>query len=196
MTDPTPAPKASAGFPEEAFPCPYCGQMLAASCRVCVACKKPIDPHHIFRPQALPVEPHTLSEPEPAHAPVQPARFSWGIFFAVLGAWFLVALVSQKSLGYEKGQFVLAGIVLLSSLWTFRDAQQKGIPKPFRWGFGCLLLWVIVFPWYLSRRRTPSAPCPFVEAEAGPGVRALLVLFVVLFLLAVVFNVLKGPPLH
>ena len=28
-------------FPTEPFPCPSCGQLLAPSCRVCVACKEP-----------------------------------------------------------------------------------------------------------------------------------------------------------
>jgi hypothetical protein len=196
MTDPTTAPQASPGFPEEAFPCPYCGQMLAPSCRVCVACKKPIDPNHIVRHEAPHAEPQALPGPEPPSASVPRAKFSWGIFFAVLGIWFLIAALSQLTLGYEKGQFVLAGIVLFSSLWVFGDAQKKGIPKPFRWGFGCLLVWVVFFPWYLSRRRTPTAPGPFIEGEAGPTTRILLVILVALFLLGAMLTILKGPHLR
>ena len=41
----------TADFPSEPFPCPACGQMLGPSCRVCVACKQPLNPAEIKRPE-------------------------------------------------------------------------------------------------------------------------------------------------
>ncbi len=170
--------------------------MLASSCRICVVCKKPIDPQHIVRPAPPPVEPVAASAPSEAPAAVEHARFSWSVFFTVLALWFLAAVVSELALGRETGQLPMAGIVLATSLWVFSDAQQKGIPKPFRWGIGCLLLWIVVFPWYLSRRRTPKATCPFIEGDAKPITKALLIILVLLFIAGIIVASLKGPAIH
>jgi hypothetical protein len=196
MTEISPTSQENPAFPDEAFPCPYCGQMLAPSCRVCVACKSPIDPHQIVRPAPPAPERNAAAEPGKTGVPAEHARFSWNIFFTVLVVWVLAAIISQLALGYDKGQLALAGIVLASSLWVFNDAQQKRIPKPFRWGIGCVLLWIVVFPWYLSRRRTPKADCPFIEGEAGPLAKALLILLAILFIAGAIVAFLKGPPVH
>ena len=58
-------------FPAEPFPCPACGQLLAPSCRVCVACKHAIDPAEIRKPRVLPVV------GEPARRQPEPVRFPW-----------------------------------------------------------------------------------------------------------------------
>jgi hypothetical protein len=49
------------------------------------------------------------------------------------------------------------------------------------------LLWPIVFPWYLARRKTPGAPCPFVE---GIGLPIVLIVYIAATALYVA---LKGP---
>lgn len=174
-------------IPEEPIACPACGQMLAPTVRVCVVCKQPIDPAQIKRPalEPSPVEVH--------RSPAAPrARFSWAIFFSVLVLWLLAAAVSLQLLGEVKGQLALGSVVILSSIWVFFDAGRKAVPKPLRWGIGSLLLWILVFPWYLARRREPQAPCPFIEAEVGPITRALFFILVTFFLLGALLITLKS----
>lgn len=182
-------------FPTEPFPCPHCGQMLAPTVRVCVACKQPIEPHQIRRPAPPPPPPIIAVSPEPEaveRIERERARFSWGIFFRVLLIWFAATLLSVQFLKYATAQMFLEGLILLSSIWVFYDAQKKGIPKPFRWAVGSLLLWIVVFPWYLSRRQKPRATCPFIEAEASPAARAFLFILAAVFLIAAVMALLKG----
>ncbi len=183
--------KAAGQAPDEAFPCPACGQMLAPSCRVCVACQTPIDFAQVRK-----VEPEVpiAQEEAPPEPPVEPARFSWGIFFAVFFLWLLGAIVTTQLLGPSGSQVALGSFVLASSLWVFVDAQKQGVPKPLRWGMGALLLWILVFPWYLSRRRTPQASCLFIEAEAGPIARTLLVILMIFFLVGALLLIFNEPP--
>lgn len=180
----------AAVFPEEPFPCHHCGQMLAPGCRVCPSCKQAIDPGKIARPQvAAPVAEQVIP------APVQQyARFSWSIFFATLGIWLFVALTTERLLGPERGQILLGGLVILSSVWVLHDARAKNIPKPLRWSIGSFLLWIFIFPWYLARRKTPQASCPFIEGESGRVVRTLLFILLVFFLISALMMLLKGPP--
>jgi uncharacterized membrane protein len=186
-------PSDASEFPSEPFPCPHCGQLLAPTVRVCVACKQPIEPHQIARPAPPPPPIARPVEPAPvASAPAERARFSWGIFFRVLFIWFAVTLLSVQFLKYATAQMVLEGLILLSSIWVFYDAQKKALPKPFRWAIGSLLLWIVVFPWYLSRRQTPHASCPFIEAEASTAARAFLFILAAAFLVAAVMALLKG----
>jgi hypothetical protein len=56
-----------------------------------------------------------------------------------------------------------------------------------------MLLPVIVFPWYLARRRLPQSPCPFVEADVRPLTRFVLFALIVFFLLSVIFYFVQGP---
>ena len=178
----------AASFPSEPFPCPACGQMLGPSCRVCVVCKRPINPAEIKKPQPLAGETF-----EPRTPAVQPSssRFSWPIFFIVLLFWFLLAGVAERFLGPVRSQFLLGSVVLITSAWVYYDARDKLVPKPLRWGLGSLLLWVVVFPWYLARRRDPVAPCRFVEAEVSSLWRLLLATLLILALLGIVIVVLK-----
>jgi hypothetical protein len=174
---------------DEPFACPHCGQMLAASVRVCPSCKKVIDPNDIDHPEiAVPVSSHVISTP-----PREYARFSWSIFFATLGIWLVAALISQGLLGIGRSQFVLAGLVVLSSAWVYSDARKNHIPTPFRWSLGSVLLWIIIFPWYLARRRTPGAACPFIEGEIGRVTRTFLLILLFLFLISFLMMLLKGP---
>jgi hypothetical protein len=173
-------------FPAEPFPCPACGQLLAPSCRVCVACKHAIDPIEIRKPRVLPVV------GEPARRELEPVRFSWRIFLIVFAIWVVGASLVQRYMEPLKGQLALGGVQILCSFWVLYDALEKRLPRPYRWGMGTLLLWPIIFPWYLARRKQPRRSCPFVEAQVSPITGAvLLVLMVVLFYL-----ILKQAPPH
>jgi len=178
----------AAGFPSEPFPCPACGQMLGPSCRVCVACQQPINPVEIKRP-----EPPAGVTFEPRRPAVEPSssRFSWPIFFVVLLFWFLLAGAAERLLRPAWSQLLLGGVVILTSVWVYYDAHDKLVPKPLRWGLGSLLLWIVVFPWYLARRRDPVAPCRFVEAEVSSLTRLLLATLLILAVLGIVIMVLK-----
>jgi len=176
-------------FPNDPFPCPACGQMLGPSCRVCVACKQPINAAEIKRPEPPPAP---RFEPPPGPTlQVSPVRFSWPIFFVVLLGWFLLAGLAERYLGPARAQLLLGSVVILSSAWVFYDAHNKLVPKPLRWGLGSLLLWIVVFPWYLARRRDPVAPCRFVEAEGRPLTRLLLAVLVMVILLALIVMMLE-----
>src|SRR5438093_12147697 len=83
----TSAPEAA--FPDEAFPCPACGQMLGPLCRVCVACKKPIDPAQIKAASARARQLQPF-EAQPATGPAAGnLRFPWLLFSALLLLWLL-----------------------------------------------------------------------------------------------------------
>ena len=174
-------------FPDEPFPCPACGQMLAASCRVCVACKQPIDPTRINSA----IEVQKLPQLGAPPVPVVGAPFSWSVFFLVLLAWLILAGAGEKLLGPARAQWFMLSVVLISSLWVLQDAHAKSIAKPLRWAVGSFLLWIVFFPWYLSRRRVPSASCRPVEGEFSPLVRALLFGLLVLFLFAAALTLLQ-----
>lgn len=172
----------------EPFPCPYCGQLLGASCRVCVSCKQAVEPpvRASWRPVPPPAEVLVGRLP----APLERVRFPWTIFLLVLAVSMAGVSLVQLLMTPLKGQLVVAGVQVLTSVWVFYDAQARGVPKALRWGLGTLLLWLFIFPWYLGRRSKPAARCPFVEGPVGPLARVLLVLLLlVLFILA-----FKTPP--
>ncbi len=184
------AAAAGSEFPTDPFACPSCGQMLGATVRVCASCKQPIDPAQIHMPRpAAPPAVYIRSK----SVTLPSVRFPWPVLFLVFGVWFVVAVTAQRVLGPVKSQLVLAGVVVLSSAWVFYDAQERRVPKPLRWSLGSLLLWIVVFPWYLARRRAPEAPCPFVEAEASLLTRVLLVILITFFLFGAVWAILQGP---
>lgn len=53
-------------------------------------------------------------------------------------------------------------VVIATSIWVFFDAPAVGESRS--WALGCLLLWIVAFPWYLAvrsrRRREPVLPPP------------------------------------
>lgn len=157
--------------------------MLAPSCRVCVACKHSINPAEIQKTQPAPgaVEPQV---PQPA---VAQARFSWLIFFLVLSVTWLVALITVDLFGQDEARLLFGILPFISSLWVIFDAHQKHVARPLRWGLGTLLMWIVIFPWYLARRRTPQAPCPFVEGIGMP------IALVVVLAASVLFILIYGP---
>jgi hypothetical protein len=172
-------------FPAEPFPCPACGQLLAPSCRVCVACQHVIDPAEIRKPGVLP------AVGKPARQEPEPVRFPWRIFLIVFALSLVGASLVQRFMDPLKGQLMLGGLQILSSFWVLFDALEKRLPRPLRWGMGTLLLWLIIFPWYLARRMRPKQPCPFVEAQVSP-----ITLAVLFILLAVLFYLIfkQAPP--
>jgi hypothetical protein len=179
----------AATFPDEPFACPSCGQMLAASCRVCPSCRHAVDPNEIVRPElVIPIAEQVVPLPAKVYA-----RFSWGIFFAALGTWLVAAVIAEILLGPVISQVALFSLVALSSVWVYRDAREKNIPTPIRWALGTFLLWMVIFPWYLARRRTPKADCPFIEGEGGRVARTLLFILLFFFLLSALMMLLKGP---
>jgi len=175
---------ADSAFPTEPFACPYCGQMLGPQCRVCVACKKSIDPADI-REVGPVLGKSELQTPRPPVA--APARFSWAIFFLVFSVAWLAAVISLEIWGPDMTRAYFGLLPLISAPWVIFDAHRKHIARPLRWGLGSLILWVIIFPWYLARRRTPEAPCRFAEGMGLPIV--LLVYLLCLIVLIVVFKV-------
>ncbi len=118
-------------------------------------------------------------------------RFPWQLFFVLLVVRLLAAIVAQRHWGLIKAELALGSVEILTAVWVFYDAHEKRVPKPLRWGLGSLLLWIVVFPWYLARRRNPGAPCPFIEAEVSPFFRVLLFVLLVFILLSAAFAVMK-----
>jgi len=187
QTETVASPAAVADFPTEPFQCPACGQLLAPACRVCVACKRAIDPALIARA-------HGAALPAASSGPrAEPVRYPWRIFFAFIGISFLLALGFEGLLGEQRAQLAMGGVQALAGIWVFFDALRQRVPRPLRWGFGSMLLPVVVFPWYLARRKTPQSPVPFVEAEAGPVTRSLLFALLVFILASLIFTIVKGP---
>lgn len=167
----------------EPFACPACGQMLASTCRVCVACKQPIDPREIVAASAAHAQ-EDLPRTPPAPASVP---FPWTLFFVLLAVRIAAGGFGERRFGLIKVELVLAGLEMLCAIWVFYDASRRGLARPLRWALGSLLLWPIVFPWYLARRRSPQARCPFVEGAALPIVILLLAAIGILIAL------IKGP---
>jgi hypothetical protein len=174
------------GFPDEAFPCPNCGQMLGPGVRVCVACRQAIDPSQIRIAAAAPA-----AAPARTAAPPR-ARFSWGIFFVAVFAWLALETSATRLVGLTRAQYVMVAVLVLSAAWVFWDARQKGIPRPFQWLAGALLFWIVFFPWYLARRRQPEASCPIVEAGTGPFLRALLLIVLFGFAFVLLMSAIIG----
>lgn len=135
-----------------------------------------------------------MAGPVPVEKPAPPpVRFPWPIFFAVLGIEFLLALVFLQLYGEAKARWGLWAVQTLASIWVLFDALRRHIPYPWRWGVGSLLLSIIVFPWYLARRRLPESPCPFVEAKIGTVTRVILLALLIFFLLTAVSYLVVGP---
>lgn len=179
-------------FPTEPFACPNCGQLLAPSCRICVACHQPID---FTKVNAEPAPaPLATASKEPPKLFARTSLFSWRIFAVVLALYLAVAFASERLLNVTDYQLLLGSILAGSSLWVFFDARLRHVPHALRWGISSLLLWIVVFPWYLSRRRVPELPCPLIEAETSVFVRALLWVVLVLFLMGIFVTLFhKGP---
>jgi len=185
-----------AEFPSEPFPCPACGQLLAPSCRVCVACKHPLDPAEIARPSEAVLSTARSSSTEARPVPI---RYPWPIFFMVLGFAFLLGLLYSGAvvsglLKENQAQLALQGAPILAGVWVFFDALRRRIPRPLRWAVGTMLLLIVIFPWYLARRRSLQSSVPFVEGEVGPVARFLLFVLLFFILASLIYTIVQGPP--
>jgi hypothetical protein len=175
-------------FPTDPFPCPNCGQMLGSDVRVCVSCRKPIDPSQIKAAEAI-----YTSQPAQSTPRAQPqVRFPWSIFVVFLLLGSVMTSEGVTALGFLKAMLVFLAIQILSSIWVFYDAHQRGIPKPLHWGIGSLFFWLPIFSWYLVRRRQPRAACPLIEAGGWQFLRTLALIFSVTMLLTVLLSLLLG----
>lgn len=190
MTDET---KVQTGNPQEPFACPQCSQMLAPTCRVCVACGQPINFAEVGKSEhALPVQ----TGPEREAAPGRRAQFSWSIFFGLLAATIVFMSIAFRVIGIETSEWVFTGFTFICAGWVFYDARNKGIPRPWRWSIMTLFFWVVFFSWYVSRRRTPQWPCSVIEAQASIFFRALfwfVLVLVFLTVLTLIAAVVKSP---
>ncbi len=176
--------------PAEPFACPACGQMLAPSCRVCVACKHVINPVEIVSAQVVQTASVTSEPPQPK---LKPVRFSWPLFFVVFGvSCFLVLVLQGLWTDQQKILLVMGGLQTLAGVWVFFDALRERVPKPLRWSIGSMLLPLVIFPWYLARRRTPQAPVPFLEG--GPVIRLVILALLLFFLANLIYYFVQGPP--
>jgi hypothetical protein len=177
--------------PTEPFPCPHCGQMLAPSCRVCVACNQSIDLAQIGRSErAVPILPKSGAAPQP----IRNAQFSWAIFFAVLAAALALVSISSRVVGVQTSELLFLGITFACAGWVFMDAQAKALPRPWRWSVMTLFFWLIFFPWYLGRRRNPQDPCPVMESPNSVFFRALFWFVLVVLFLSLIAAFIKTPP--
>ena len=176
--------RAFAVFPAEPFACPSCGQLLGPACRVCVACKEPIDPARIKAQSPVVAAASEFKPPPRTVVPSVP--FPWGLFLLVLGLTWLAAGAGLHFLGLERTQIIFVLVQLVSSAWVFSDARAKRVLKPWRWAVSTLFVWPVIFPWYLARRRRREAACHFMEAQASPFFRGLVFFMLALIVLDVV----------
>ena len=184
------SPASTAAFPSEPFPCPACGQLLGPECRVCVSCKKPINPDEIRRHPTVEL---TAAHPITSQVPRETVRYPWRILLAVLGAGAMLSILALLLLGDKNGPMAIQALPILAGSWVFFDAFRRRIPRPLRWSMGTMLLLAVIFPWYLARRNKPEASVPFVEAETGRVARVLLLALIFFFLISVIVNILHGP---
>jgi hypothetical protein len=175
----------------EPFACPHCGQMLAPTCRVCVACGEHIEPAEILR-----IEGRFNGQPssESQRPTGQRAQFSWPFFFAILAGAMVIISIAIRLLGVETAKLAFVGFTLMCAGWVFYDARSKGIPQAWRWTIMTVFFWIVFFPWYLSRRRTPSVPCLVMEKQTSVFFRALFWCVVILLFLSFIAAVIKSPP--
>lgn len=181
-------------MPREPFACPECGQMLAPECRVCVACRKPIDLARVsYAPTAPPPQP---TQPKQAPAAKGKTQFSWPMFLAFVGGWIVLANVVAYFFHGVPTDLAAAAFALqlVCAAWVFYDARHITLPHPWRWGLLTLFLWLIFFPWYLNRRRTPESPCPVIEAQTSVLFRALVWFVLLMLAFTVVAMIFKSPP--
>jgi hypothetical protein len=173
------------------FACPQCGQMLAPTCRVCVACGHAIELSEIIRSQGR------FDGQPPSEVPRSAARgsqFSWAIFFGTLAGAMLIISVAVRFIGVESSKLAFVGFTLICAGWVFYDARSRRIPHGWRWSIMTVFFWIVFFPWYLSRRRRPLVACRPMEDQRSVIFRALLWAVVILLFLSIIAGVIKSPP--
>lgn len=160
--------------------------MLGPAVRVCVACRETIDPAQIRRPVLQPQAQDAAVVAQKAPEKPRNTPFPWAIFFVVLLVMALFSAVIEKRFGVTATVYGFGVLQMITSVWVVFDAHRKGIPQPLQWGVGSMLLWIVVFPWYLGRRRQPKTVCPFVESGARSLLRIVL-LFLLINIIGMIF---------
>lgn len=183
----------------EPFECPNCGQMLGPGSTVCAACRQTVDfakvRAAVIAPVSTPATASSQPEEPQAQLPIGKNQFSLPIFVASVLIYLTVVGAAASVLTITHFRYFLAGVLIGCTAWVIFDAHARRVPHPLRWGLGTLFIWVVVFPWYLSRRRTPEAPCPIMDAQGRFFARTVLFVFVlcgILYCLLAV--VLHKPP--
>jgi hydrogenase-4 membrane subunit HyfE len=113
-----------------------------------------------------------------------------------VAGYLAIAVITRIYLNPMHYELLLSTLLVISSVWVSYDAHSKHLPHPLRWGVSALLLWIVVFPWYLSRRRNPQSPCPLMEAEGSVFIRALLWVLLIFFVLSLIAAVVVRKPPH
>src|SRR5438034_7671280 len=113
-----------AAFPDEAFPCPACGQMLGPLCRVCVACKQPIDPAQIKAASARAPQLQPF-EAQPATGNV---RFPWLLFSVLLLVRILAAQLAERRWRRKTAGHVWPEVVRHPAGRHLDDRRRRGTP--------------------------------------------------------------------
>jgi hypothetical protein len=129
----------------EAIKCRYCGSLLDAAPQVAAS------DAGAATPQA-----GELAPPEPPFPPIPGAKpVSGFVYFLGALALFFAALFMGPL-----GLLFLLLVVVGTSFWVLSDGKAHKLDD-YEHGlsggtvgafFGCLLLWIIVFPWYLNIR--------------------------------------------
>ncbi|HEV2419764.1 MAG TPA: hypothetical protein VGX94_18355 [Terriglobia bacterium] len=185
----------------EPFACPNCGQMLGPGCTVCAACREAVDfakvrvAAAVLTPAPAPVGAHFPAGPLQPHATVGQSQFSLPIFIVSVLLYLTVVGAAASVLTITNFRYFLAGLLVACTAWVIYDAHAKQIPHPLRWGLGTFFIWVVVFPWYLSRRRKPEVPCPIMDAQGRSFARTVVFVFVLCGILyCLVSVVMRKPP--
>lgn len=203
--EPSPSPNepSSGAALAEPFACPNCGQMLGPGCTVCAACREAVDFAKVRMAAAavLTPAPAPMGARFPAEAPLPRAaagqsQFSLPIFIVSVLVYLTVVGVAASVLSITNFRYFLAGLLVACTAWVIYDAHARQIPHPLRWGLGTFFIWVVVFPWYLSRRRKPEVPCPIMDAQGRFFLRTVLFVFILCGILYCLLAVVLHKPLR
>ncbi|MCU7797911.1 MAG: hypothetical protein KZQ75_12340 [Candidatus Thiodiazotropha sp. (ex Myrtea spinifera)] len=67
--------------------------------------------------------------------------------------------------------------IIVTILWAQKDADKKGVYKPFDFGFLIYIFWPVAFPWYLTHTRGVEGALlfmGFISLWLGPWVAGLV----------------------
>lgn len=190
-------PALTQAAPDEPFACPNCGQLLGPACRVCVACRQPVDFAKVAAPpkEEVPFAPARQSA-APSGTGASRGQFSWPIFGLSVLVYVVIVVAAGSLLSANSFTGFLVGLFTACTVWVIYDAFARRVPHPFRWGLGTFLIWIVVFPWYLSRRRTPEVPCTIMDAPGRSFVWTVIYVFILCIIVYSLYTaVLHKPPL-
>ncbi|MGH9398148.1 MAG: hypothetical protein ACRD18_15010 [Terriglobia bacterium] len=193
-TEPTVSGAVAETSPAEPFVCPNCGQLLAPACRVCVACREPVDFTKVGKPEPPVVAPVSRPAGPMPSAPVGSGQFSWPIFFICVAVYLLIGYAAEHLLKGSDLRWFVGGLLVGCGAWVYYDARRRSVPHPLRWAIGSFLIWIVVFPWYISRRRKPEAPCLIMEAPGRAFLRTVIWVLLLCAIVGLISAVMRKPP--